>query len=87
MRSHLLGALGQHSGPPVFQELVREGCLLKLTRKGLQQRMFFLVGRQAPSGRGRAVGGHEGHGDAPGQPPILVLGTGYLCAGQAKTGR
>lgn len=24
------------------RELVREGCLLKLTRKGLQQRMFFL---------------------------------------------
>ena len=45
--SHLLGALGQHSGPPVFQELIREGCLHKLSRKGLQQRMFFLVGRPA----------------------------------------
>lgn len=28
----------------VFQEFIREGCLHKLTRKGLQQRMFFLVG-------------------------------------------
>lgn len=37
---------------PVFQELIREGCLHKLTRKGLQQRMFFLVGPQAPSGQG-----------------------------------
>lgn len=27
-----------------FQEFIREGCLYKLTKKGLQQRMFFLVG-------------------------------------------
>lgn len=27
----------------VFQEFLREGCLHKLTKKGLQQRMFFLV--------------------------------------------
>lgn len=27
----------------VFQEFIREGCLYKLTKKGLQQRMFFLV--------------------------------------------
>lgn len=27
----------------VFQEFIREGCLHKLTKKGLQQRMFFLV--------------------------------------------
>ncbi|EGV95329.1 FERM, RhoGEF and pleckstrin domain-containing protein 2 [Cricetulus griseus] len=26
-----------------FQEFIREGCLHKLTKKGLQQRMFFLV--------------------------------------------
>lgn len=37
---------------PVFQELIREGCLHKLTRKGLQQRMFFLVGRRVPSRQG-----------------------------------
>lgn len=27
-----------------LQEFIREGCLYKLTKKGLQQRMFFLVG-------------------------------------------
>lgn len=27
----------------IFQEFIREGCLHKLTKKGLQQRMFFLV--------------------------------------------
>lgn len=26
-----------------LQEFIREGCLYKLTKKGLQQRMFFLV--------------------------------------------
>ena len=26
------------------REFVREGCLQKLSRKGYQQRMFFLVG-------------------------------------------
>lgn len=29
------------------QEFIREGCLYKLTKKGLQQRMFFLVRRPA----------------------------------------
>ncbi|DAA30892.1 TPA: FERM, RhoGEF and pleckstrin domain protein 2-like [Bos taurus] len=59
------------------RELIREGCLHKLSRKGLQQRMFFLVGRQALSGRGRAIRGHEGRGDALGQPPswFWALGT------------
>lgn len=86
--SHLLGALGQHSGPPVFQELIREGCLHKLSRKGLQQRMFFLVGRQALSGRGRAIRGHEGRGDALGQPPswFWALGT-CVQAEQKQEGR
>ncbi len=27
-----------------FQEFIREGCLQKLSKKGYQQRMFFLVG-------------------------------------------
>lgn len=27
----------------LLQEFIREGCLYKLTKKGLQQRMFFLV--------------------------------------------
>ena len=86
--SHLLGALGQHSGLPVFQELIREGCLHKLSRKGLQQRMFFLVGQQAPSRRGRAIGGHEGCGDALGQPPswFWVLGS-CVQAEQKQEGR
>ena len=26
-----------------FQSFIREGCLQKLSRKGYQQRMFFLV--------------------------------------------
>lgn len=38
---------------PVFQEFIREGCLHKLTKKGLQPRLFFLVG---PAG-GRGGGG------------------------------
>uniref|UniRef100_A0A673ZB20 FERM, ARHGEF and pleckstrin domain-containing protein 2 n=1 Tax=Salmo trutta TaxID=8032 RepID=A0A673ZB20_SALTR len=29
-----------------FQEFIREGCLYKLTKKGLQQRMFFLFSDQ-----------------------------------------
>lgn len=29
---------------PVLQEFIREGCLHKLTKKGLQPRLFFLVG-------------------------------------------
>jgi FERM/RhoGEF/pleckstrin domain protein 2 len=35
---------GAQGASPVFQEFIREGCLHKLTKKGLQQRMFFLVG-------------------------------------------
>ena len=27
----------------LFQEFIREGCLQKFSRKGYQQRMFFLV--------------------------------------------
>ncbi|CAF4872062.1 unnamed protein product, partial [Rotaria magnacalcarata] len=29
------------------RQFIREGCLQKLSRKGYQQRMFFLVGEQA----------------------------------------
>ena len=30
------------SMPLVLQQFIREGCLMKLSRKGYQQRMFFL---------------------------------------------
>lgn len=44
--AHPPAALSQLRGDSVsvFQEFIREGCLHKLTKKGLQQRMFFLVG-------------------------------------------
>lgn len=47
-------AVGPHNADliAVFQEFIREGCLHKLTRKGLQQRMFFLVGGWAAVVRG-----------------------------------
>lgn len=32
------------------KEFIREGCLYKLTKKGLQQRMFFLVGTLPDTG-------------------------------------
>lgn len=51
-------ALGRHRGlAAVFQEFIREGCLHTLTRKGLQQRMFFLVGGQHSPGAASESGG------------------------------
>lgn len=50
--------------PAVFQEFIREGCLRKLTKKGLQQRMFLLVGGPG-SGAGRGCRNTPGLATCP----------------------
>lgn len=63
----------------VLQEFIREGCLHKLTRKGPQQRMFFLVGAMgAVQAGGLIVRSQERVAETlPGLPPSLfwILGT------------
>lgn len=58
-------APGRHRGASLLslQEFIREGCLHKLTRKGLQQRMFFLVGGGSSSAGG--LHQHPGPGRRP----------------------
>ncbi|KAB0395645.1 hypothetical protein E2I00_000518 [Balaenoptera physalus] len=62
----------------VLQEFIREGCLHKLTRKGLQQRMFFLVGVMGTVQAGGLIVRSQ---ERVAEIRVLILGSGHLSAG------
>ena len=71
--------LPAHRDPDgVLQEFIREGCLHKLTRKGLQQRMFFLVGAMGTVQAGGLIVRSQ---ERVAEIRVLILGSGHLSAG------
>ena len=62
----------------VLQEFIREGCLHQLTRKGLQQRMFFLVGAMGTVQAGGLIVRSQ---ERVAEIRVLILGSGHLSAG------